>query len=279
MSRRKQSPLEDMIDIASLLPSWLSLILALLAYIFLHQYALSDVVRVTNSSSQIAQITPSFYRALARGGQYIVPMIFVFGAIISFSKRRKRDALFTKTKALGEVNALLNMSWQEFEQLTGESFKRRGYSVTETGNNGPDGGIDLILAKNSEQFLVQCKQWRAQKVGVNIVRELYGVMAAKGSTGGFIVTSGNFSNEAITFAEGRNIELIGGKELMIFVMPAGTIKEFAATKSLHLVRAPDPSCPVCGNAMVKRVASKGRNAGNAFWGCRSFPQYRGTLNI
>jgi hypothetical protein len=36
----------------------------------------------------------------------------------------------------------------------------------------------------SEEFLVQCKQWRAFKVGVVVVRKLYGVMAAKGAAGG-----------------------------------------------------------------------------------------------
>jgi restriction system protein len=46
----------------------------------------------------------------------------------------------------------------------------------ETGGGGPDGGVDLVLRKpggnGSEKFLVQCKQWRALKVGVDVVREL-----------------------------------------------------------------------------------------------------------
>ena len=46
--------------------------------------------------------------------------------------------------------------------------------MEETGGQGADGGIDLVLRKGSERFLVQCKQWRAYKVGVNVVRELYG---------------------------------------------------------------------------------------------------------
>jgi Restriction endonuclease len=49
----------------------------------------------------------------------------------------------------------------------------------------------------AERFLVQCAQWRAFKVGVDVVRELYGVMAAKGAAGGFVVTSGKFTDDAI----------------------------------------------------------------------------------
>ena len=33
-----------------------------------------------------------------------------------------------------------------------------------------------------EKFLVQCKQGKAYIVGVDVVRELYGVMAAKGAS-------------------------------------------------------------------------------------------------
>nr|WP_246295105.1 restriction endonuclease [Schlegelella koreensis] len=32
--------------------------------------------------------------------------------------------------------------------------------------------------------MVQCKQWRAFKVGVQVVSEFYGVMAAQGAVGG-----------------------------------------------------------------------------------------------
>ncbi len=42
----------------------------------------------------------------------------------------------------------------------------------------------------------------ALKVGVDVVRELYGVMAAKGATGGFVVTSGRFTEDAKAFAQG-----------------------------------------------------------------------------
>jgi restriction system protein len=62
-------------------------------------------------------------------------------------------------------------------------------SVTETAP-GPDGGIDLALRKDGELHLVQCKHWRARKVGVEIVRELYGVMAARGAVGSYVVSSG-----------------------------------------------------------------------------------------
>ena len=82
------------------------------------------------------------------------------------------------------MRAVLNaITWQQFELVIGEWFRTQGYNVKEYGGAGPDGGIDLVLSKGNETFLVQCKQWRAIKVGVTVVRELYGVMAARGATG------------------------------------------------------------------------------------------------
>lgn len=39
------------------------------------------------------------------------------------------------------------------------------------------------------------------------------------------------------------------------------------------------TCPRCGSIMVKRLARRGRNAGNHFWGCSRFPRCKGTRNL
>jgi len=36
-------------------------------------------------------------------------------------------------------------------------------------------------------------------------------------------------------------------------------------------------CPTCGASMVKRVAKKGANARNFFWGCSTFPKCKGIV--
>lgn len=38
-------------------------------------------------------------------------------------------------------------------------------------------------------------------------------------------------------------------------------------------------CPLCGAVMVRRMASRGRNAGKAFYGCKNYPECRGIVNI
>ena len=123
--------------------------------------------------------------------------------------------------------------------LVGEGFRLQGYQVVETGGGGADGGADLVLSKPSknggEKFLVQCKQWRAYKVGVDVVRELYGVMAAKGAAGGFVVTSGRFTDEAVSFASGRNVTLVDGPKLH------GLLQQAKAAADRSPARAPFPT--------------------------------------
>ncbi|MBK9348591.1 MAG: restriction endonuclease [Burkholderiales bacterium] len=113
----------------------------------------------------------------------------------------------------GEVTAWC-MSWRDFELLVGEAFGCGAYSVTETGGGGADGGNRFEAQKRQRSlFCPTCKQWRAYKVSVNVVRELFGVMSAEGATGGFVVTTGIFTVDAKAFAEGRNIDLIDGHAL------------------------------------------------------------------
>jgi len=216
-----------------------------------------------------------------------LPVICMAGAGVSAWRRRERASLVTNVTQSTAVDALDGMSWREFEMLVGEGFRMQGYQVVETGGGGADGGVDLVLSRpgknGAEKFLVQCKQWRAFKVGVDVVRELYGVMAAKGAAGGFVVTSGRFTDDAISFASGRNVTLVDGPKLH------GLIRQSQAGDSSASVRAvptqatasvagPDPNrtCPSCSKPMVRRTAKRGANAGGEFWGCTGYPVCRGT---
>jgi restriction system protein len=146
---------------------------------------------------------------------------------------------------------------------------------------GPDGGIDLVLRKSGQDFLVQCKQWRTKAVGVTVVRELYGVVMSRGAAGGFLVTSGQFTADAQRFARESSIELIDGHQLvqMIGGIVGSTEHESPAERSFPAAPVPEadtPHCPRCGGAMVRR---KARQSGSEFFGCVGFPRCRGTVSI
>ena len=279
--KRKASPLEDMLDLVSLLPWWAGVAIAAIGYVALHRMAALVQVTAVQPGQVNHLITQTVFAGLATAGQYIVPLVGLVGAAMSFFRRKQRAALITDVAQSKSANALDGVSWREFELLVGEAFRLQGYRVTETGGPGADGGIDLSMTKGNEKFLVQCKQWKAFKVGVDVVRELYGVMAAKGATGGFVVTSGRFTDDAKSFADGRNVQLVDG--LTLFTMIKQAKLSLTATAqpptskptTVQSKTAIELSCPQCGSAMVKRTARKGGNAGSEFWGCPKFPTCRG----
>lgn len=227
-------------------------------------------------------------------------------AIVSVIRRRKRTQLFDQVTTNPAQDSLQQMSWREFEMLVGEAFRLQGYSVEENGGAGPDGGIDLVLWKDSQKHIVQCKRWKTYRVGPEIVREQYGIMTAIAADGAIIVTSGHFTDAARQFAKSLPIRLIDGPELrrMIAQVQAKRVQASSsnAPKKGH---APDtrvatsilpkepvflpergltsedvrnlvPTCPRCQQSMVQRTAKMGSLAGQTFWGCSTFPACRGT---
>ena len=265
--REKQGWPKALIGLAARLPWWLGLALAVLAYGGLHHLAQKPV-----GNPQPGQMGSFVLSAVAHGlalaGQYLLPLFFGMGALLSAFRRGKAARLHAA--AASRAGALDAMSWQEFEILVGEYFRRQGYGVTDNGGGGADGGVDVVLHGDDGSHLVQCKHWRALRVGVQPVRELYGVMAAHGAAGGFVVTSGDFTEDAVRFADGLALTLVNGKTLLRGIRAqAGSGPVATAPADLST-----PDCPVCGAAMVLRQARSGANAGRQFWGCSRYAQDR-----
>lgn len=280
MARRKTSPAEVVLDLVAMLPWWAGVLLAGLAYVAFHHFASQPTAAAVQPGQVGAIVTQTLWHTLASIGQYVLPIVCLMGAAMSAWRRRERKQLIGTVVRSEAADALDGMSWQQFERLVGEGFRLQGYRVVETGGGGRDGGIDLVLNKDGEKYLVQCKQWRAVRVGVEVVRELYGVMAAKGAAGGFVVTSGRFTDEARKFAEGRNVQLIDGVRLRALIkQAAGTTQHVPCGPAAVAPSAAEPaapSCPICTKAMVRRTAKRGANAGSEFWGCSGYPSCKGT---
>lgn len=229
---------------------WLSVVLAVLVFVAL-RYGLP---RLGLDHGVVAPVVD---------GAPIAAVPFLLTAAVSLVKAVRRRRLLDRQTGRGSIRAL---SWRQFELLCGELYRRQGFSVVENGLGGADGGVDLILGRRGETWLVQCKHWSRSAVGVREIRELYGVLAAEGADCGVLVTSGGFTADALDFAAGKPLELIDGREL------AERVRE---------VRRPAgaaPACPQCGGRMVSRVAKQGGRAGQRFWGCARYPACRGRVD-
>jgi restriction system protein len=122
--------------------------------------------------------------------------------------------------------------------MIGETFRRRGFHVAGFGMGAVPGAADLALLKSGERFLVHCRQWRKQEIGMLAVRKLNSALEAVGARGGYVLTAGCFTREACEFARGTRIELIGGESLIAWLRGAerGEPKARAAKRPAPVAR-------------------------------------------
>lgn len=258
--RRNKGILEELV----LLPWWASIVTAALVYVFLTWIGPSVM-----SGNVIGAGLASVSQQLAG----YVAVLFLLPAPFAYFRAKQRTKLLNVQESLDTIRAL---SWQQFEQLVGEAYRRQGYVLVEHGGGGPDDGIDLMLHRAGETILVQCKQWRSRQVGVSIVREQFGVLAAHNADRVSIATSGTFTSEAEAFALGKPITLINGQQLFDLVRDVQQHDHASMTPAPSRAAEASPACPKCGGVMTIRTARQGQRAGQDFWGCSRFPQCRGT---
>ena len=131
---------------------------------------------------------------------------------------------------------LRHLTAEEFEWLVGETFRREGWKVTETGRqDAADGNIDLMLARDGQRKLVQCKRWTSREVPVDEIRNFVGTLTIAGldSRDGIFATLSGFTSTAKEEGRKGHLTMLDGRAL------------FAR---MDKVRRKEP-CPVCGRAM------------------------------
>lgn len=177
---------------------------------------------------------------------------------------------------------LESIEWKRFEVVCKEFFLMTGFEPRET-KIGADGGVDIRIYKvgsetsGKPEAIVQCKAWNTYKVGVKLVRELFGIMAAEKVERGIIITSSEFTTEAKEFAEGKELVLMSGNSFL------QQIRKLPAEKQQRLLDVAlegdykTPTCPQCDIKMKLREGRSGKNPGSKFWGCVRYPRCRQTL--
>ena len=270
---KKNSILNDLV----LAPWWVSIILAGVIY-----FVGGILSGITSSSLGITIVVNT-----AKGFAPLISILLLFIALFSFLRGFKTRSLLKGQKSVDTLNKL---SWKEFEDVTGELFRQRGYRVEEMLGGGADGGVDLRLKKGNQLTLVQCKRWKKNKVGLPIIRELLGAMTAESADKGILVTTSTYTSEARSFAQKQGIQLINGAQLTeeIDNLQNTLCSEAEIDASLEAnysspqaeSKASTPlTCPKCGNNMALRTAKREPYAGNQFWGCTTFPKCRGTRDL
>lgn len=264
------------------LPPWSSLPIAIIGPLVIY----NCIQRPPDPKSTIGGFDP-YSTMFNLMGMLVGGLFFVacLGGGYSGWKTRRNQTVFVRQSI--NIRWLNGLSWQGFEKAVADVYRQLGYKVEIIGGGGADGGIDLRLVRHGEITLVQCKKWRVFKVGVQPVRELYGVLAHENAHRCILITSGTYTDEALRFAEGKRMELVDGAQfatMMRSYQAASGGRELPASAPATrcTVTAPTrPTCPTCNSPMVLRRATTGPNAGREFWGCSTYPKSkcRGSVDI
>jgi tetratricopeptide (TPR) repeat protein len=103
-----------------------------------------------------------------------------------------------------------------FEVQIAKLYGSMGFSVINTPRTG-DQGVDFFAVKDDEKHIVQCKHW-AKPVGEPVLRDLLGTKIHFKADHAILITTSDFTEQAIRFANSHDIELINGERLISMIL-------------------------------------------------------------
>jgi len=101
------------------------------------------------------------------------------------------------------------MSWPEFSQQVEAAYQREGHEVTRL----KGAAADFQITKAGRTVLLSCKRWKANRVGVEPLRELQAAMDAHEAQGGIYLALGEMTEGAREFAEKNAVVVVQGMAL------------------------------------------------------------------
>lgn len=119
------------------------------------------------------------------------------------------DVKNTNTEILERLKQDPEFAWQlpprKFEEIVADILDHQGYDIELTPASG-DGGFDIYAAKKEGLgrflYLVECKRYKPpNKVGVEVVRSLHGVVQKSQATAGAVVSTSFFTKGAKEFQQ------------------------------------------------------------------------------
>ena len=214
-----------------------------------------------------------FFIPQFRSYLYIGSGLFVLGLIafvaFRFWKRQKsqRDErstrpgdFSTRDKHRDEQDSTLSeqlraIDWFQFENLIEAVYRSKNYTVERMGGANQDGGIDLIVENPATRFVVQCKQWKSWKVGVQHIRDFVGALTDSGIRKGVFITLQGYTEEAKELADKHGIRILD--EAAVLKLLEDVNWKCNATILSALVEA-DKRCGKCGSQLILRKTVKGQ---------------------
>ena len=117
-------------------------------------------------------------------------------------------------KAEERLQAVRELSWDQFSAIIGSAYQREGYSVAAAKNKS---AYDFTLTKQGRTTLLQCRRWKVNQLGVGPLVELTKAIVSEDAYNAICICAGNFTPKAREFVAGKPIALVHGIELAALV--------------------------------------------------------------
>lgn len=158
-----------------------------------------------------------------------------------------------------------DIEWRRFEVVC-EAYYSQGNLKTKSQTHGADGGVDIWMYFDDPDkpvSIVQCKNFYKKEIGVSLMREFLGVMAANKLTSGQFVTSSTFTADAQKFAKQNGINAVDGDRLLKMILDRTPEQQKQLLDIAYKGDYSTPTCASCGIKLVRRTT---------FWGCSNYPR-------
>jgi HJR/Mrr/RecB family endonuclease len=165
---------------------------------------------------------------------FAVILAALFGIVITLKyiiAKKQGHAVFLRNQNFSKLvyNVSHGITGFQFEVWVKELLLSLGIKA-ETTPRYNDHGIDVIAYYDGKKIGIQCKKYYMKRntlvVGEPTLRDLYGVMHADGYDKVALITTGNFSREALSWAKGKQgLVLINAQLLERVILNRGLLRE------------------------------------------------------
>ena len=235
----------------------------------------------SGSAVQSMPVTPARPMPPPRQNAPPAPPVKLADLVKSLPTMPGKEGMATRTRpTVWGPGVFAVIEWRRFEALVEALFAQAGFE-TKSLSHGADEGIDIWLYSKHQPdgkpvSIVQCKHWQGKRVGVDKVRELRGVMAARDVRRGQFATTSTFTPEAIAFGRGNGINLLDVEGLLALIAQRTPEQQQAL---LAVALEGDYWRATCVNCGIKMMQRTPRNGGSVFWGCSNYPRCKTTMAI
>ncbi|WP_227936441.1 restriction endonuclease [Alkalihalobacillus deserti] len=142
---------------------------------------------------------------------FFIAIILFITLAFNIFRTKKREYLNSQREYRisrnSDYDKLIGMSPAQFEEHIAELFRYLGYEAKVTPKTG-DGGKDIILKRDGEMSLVECKKYTTTKVSRPDIQKFHSAIIDMNAKEGFFVTTGYFTQPALEYIVDKPISAI-----------------------------------------------------------------------